>query len=51
MSEQVIVEKDMLMQAQGFWEKNQRSILIALFAIVVIVGGVFAYNKFIKEPN
>ncbi len=51
MSEQVVVEKDMLMQAQGFWQKNQRSILIALFAVVIIVGGVYAYNKFIKEPK
>jgi len=52
MSEQVqVVEKDMLLQVQGFWQKNQRTILIALFAIVIAVGGWFGYKKFIKEPK
>lgn len=50
MSEQV-VEKDMLLQAQGFWQKNQRTILICLFAVVIGFGGVIAYKKFIKEPK
>jgi tetratricopeptide (TPR) repeat protein len=47
----VVVEKDKLMQVQGFFQKNQRPILVVLFAIVIGVGGVFAYNKFIKQPK
>ena len=50
MSEQV-VEKDILLQAQGFWQKYQRPILMAVFAMVILVGGVYAYNEFIKKPK
>jgi len=38
-------------QAQDFYEKNQSLILGGLFAFVLLVGGVFAYNNFYKAPR
>lgn len=45
------VEKDTLLQVQGFFQKYQSPILIVLFAVVISVGGVYAYNRFIKQPK
>jgi tetratricopeptide (TPR) repeat protein len=47
----IVVEKDKFLQVQGFFQKYQRPILVVLFAVVLGVGGVFAYNKFIKQPK
>ncbi len=38
-------------QAQGFLDKYQNLILGALVALVVIIGGVFAYNNFYAKPR
>lgn len=38
-------------QAQGFIEKNQMLIFGALIGLVVIIGGVFAYNNFYVAPQ
>lgn len=38
-------------QAQDFYAKNQNLILGALFAFVLFVGGMFAYNNFYKTPR
>ncbi|WP_143310815.1 tetratricopeptide repeat protein [Chitinophaga vietnamensis] len=38
-------------RAEDFYTKNKNVINIALLAIVVVVGGFFAYNRFIKQPN
>ncbi|GAA0565604.1 tetratricopeptide repeat protein [Chitinophaga japonensis] len=38
-------------KAEDFYHKNKNVINIALLAVVVIVGGFFAYNRFIKAPN
>lgn len=38
-------------QAQGFLEQNQKLVLGGLTAIVVIIGGVFAYRNLIQEPQ
>ncbi|NBC06708.1 MAG: tetratricopeptide repeat protein [Bacteroidetes bacterium] len=38
-------------QAQGFLDKNQMYIFGALVVLVLIVGGVFAYNTFYKAPK
>jgi tetratricopeptide (TPR) repeat protein len=46
-----IVEKDPLLQLQGFWKKNQKFILMAALAIVVIVGGYFGYTQYILQPK
>ncbi|MCP3930825.1 MAG: tetratricopeptide repeat protein [Bacteroidetes bacterium] len=37
-------------QAQDFMESNQNLIFGALFALVLIIGGVFAYNNFFRKP-
>jgi tetratricopeptide (TPR) repeat protein len=38
-------------KAEDFYYKNKNVINIALLAVVVIVGGYFAYNRFVKAPN
>ena len=38
-------------QAQDFWEKYSKPIIIAGLAIIVIVGGWFIYKKFISGPQ
>lgn len=38
-------------KAEDFYNKNKNVINIGLLAVVVIVGGFFAYNRFIKAPN
>lgn len=38
-------------KAEDLYNKNKNVINIALLAVVVIVGGYFAYNRFIKAPN
>ncbi|UYQ95137.1 tetratricopeptide repeat protein [Chitinophaga horti] len=37
--------------AEDFFQKNKKVITIGLVAVVVIVGGFFAYNRFVKGPN
>jgi len=50
MSEQV-VEKDLLLQVESIWKKNQKIIIGALVAIIVVVGGWYAYNSFVVAPK
>jgi tetratricopeptide (TPR) repeat protein len=38
-------------QAQDFYEKNHNTILGGLFVLVLLIGGVFAYNNFYKTPR
>ncbi|NIG56131.1 tol-pal system YbgF family protein [Chitinophaga sp. Cy-1792] len=38
-------------KAEDFYSKNKNIINIALLAVVVVVGGFFAYNRFVKAPN
>ncbi len=38
-------------QAQGFMEQNQNLVFGGLLALVLIVGGLFAYNNFYKAPR
>lgn len=35
----------------GFWNKNSKTIVTALAAVIIIVGGYFGYKYFVKEPN
>lgn len=44
------LEKDFLLTAQNFWQVNQKRILTVVGGIVVIVGGWYAYNQFVKAP-
>ena len=50
MSEQV-VEKDLMLQAESFWKKNQKNILIAVTVIAVAIGGWYAYGEFVVKPK
>lgn len=38
-------------KALGFWEKNNKSVLILLAAIIVVIGGYFGYKYFFKLPE
>ncbi|MET3878401.1 tetratricopeptide repeat protein [Chitinophaga sp. OAE865] len=38
-------------KAEDFFYKNKNVITIAVLAVVVVVGGFFAYNRFVKQPN
>lgn len=50
MSEQV-VEKDLLLQLQAFWNKNSKTLLIGVSVIVIAVAGFWGYNNFIAGPK
>jgi tetratricopeptide (TPR) repeat protein len=45
------VVEEALSRTEMFLEKNQKTILIALGAILVIFGGYFGYERFIKLPQ
>ena len=38
-------------RAQDFWTKYNKPVMIGLAAVVLIVGGFFAYNRFVKGPE
>lgn len=38
-------------RALGFWEKNNKSILIFLSAVIIVIGGYFGYKYFFKLPE
>lgn len=44
-------EKDILLQAQGIWQKYSKHITIVLAAVLVISGGWYAYGEFIVKPK
>ena len=43
--------EEVLSASEHFIEKNQKKILISLLAIIIIVGGVIAYNYLYKQPR
>ena len=42
---------DPVERVTGFWNQYSKQILIAVAAIIIVVGGFFAYKNFISEPN
>ena len=44
-------EKDPVERVTGFWNQYSKQILIALAAIIIVGGGIFAYNTLISGPN
>jgi predicted negative regulator of RcsB-dependent stress response len=42
---------DVVERARDFWFRHGRTVLIALGAIILVVGGWLAYKYLIKEPN
>src|SRR5579862_4237504 len=45
------VETDPLVKAKNFWNKFQKPITIAVTAVVVIVGGWYAYQNWFVQPK
>ncbi len=45
------VEKDPLLEVESLWKKFQTPILAVAGILIVVVGGWFAYTKYIVEPN
>lgn len=43
--------EEVLSSSERFIEKNQKTILLALLAVVVVVGGIIAYNYLYKNPR
>lgn len=37
--------------AQQFWNKNSKVIMIAVVALALVIGGIAAYQAFVKGPN
>ncbi len=44
-------EHDPIDNVTGFWLAYNRQILVALTALIIIGGGIFAYKAFITAPN
>jgi predicted negative regulator of RcsB-dependent stress response len=44
-------EEKVVDSARDFWGKNNKTITYVLAALVVVVGGYFAYTKFFKGPQ
>ena len=45
------VEKDPLLQLEGFWKKYSKTLMIAVVVIAVAVGGWFGYTDYILKPK
>ncbi len=43
--------EDALTRGEQFIENNQKTIINVVLAILVVIGGYLAYNKFIKQPK
>jgi predicted negative regulator of RcsB-dependent stress response len=48
---EAVKHEDRLLNVQDFWERNNKSILILLSAVIVLVGGYFAYKYWFKLPE
>ena len=44
-------EKDFLLTAQNLWQTYQKKVLTVVGAIVVVIGGYYAYSAFIVAPK
>jgi tetratricopeptide (TPR) repeat protein len=42
---------DIILKAQNFWQKNAKTVLIILVAIIVVAGGWFGYSNYILKPK
>ncbi len=48
---EIVVEQDPIEKAKGMFEKYKKPIIGISAAIILLVGGWFAYNKYIQEPG
>ncbi|MCW3087560.1 MAG: hypothetical protein JWQ78_946 [Sediminibacterium sp.] len=51
MSEKHAESNEALARVQGFWARFQKPILIAVVALVVLVGGWYGYKEYIAKPK
>jgi predicted negative regulator of RcsB-dependent stress response len=42
---------DIVLKVQNFWQKNAKTVLIILVAIIIVAGGWFGYNNYILKPK
>jgi tetratricopeptide (TPR) repeat protein len=42
---------DFVLKAQSFWQKNSKTVLIILVALLAVVGGYFGYTNYILKPK
>ena len=47
----VVETNEAVEKAKDFWAKFSKPIIYVGSAIIVLVGGWYGYNKFVKEPN
>jgi tetratricopeptide (TPR) repeat protein len=47
----VVETNEAVEKAKDFWAKFSKPIIYVGSAIIVVVGGWYGYNKFVKEPN
>ncbi|HWB26092.1 MAG TPA: tetratricopeptide repeat protein [Chitinophagaceae bacterium] len=45
------VETDPLLKMKGWWQKNQKPVLVAVLVVVLAVGGWYGYNSYIVAPK
>jgi tetratricopeptide (TPR) repeat protein len=46
-----VVEKDVLHEVQGFWNKNGKALSIAVAVVVIAVVGFYAYTEYVAKPK
>jgi len=49
--DKILAVESALGKGEQFLEKNKNLLFYILLGIIVVVGGIFAYNKFIKAPK
>ena len=42
---------DIVLKAQNFWQKNSKTVLIIVVAIIAVAGGWFGYTNYILKPK
>lgn len=42
---------EMYTKTEMFFDKNKKAVTVAVTAILVVVGGILGYKKFVSEPN
>lgn len=45
------LEQDFLLKVQDFWNKSKKIILGVVGGAAVVIGGMYAYNTFVKAPK
>ena len=49
--DKILAVENALGKGEQFLEKNKNLLFYVLLGIIVVIGGVFAYNKFVRIPK